>query len=65
MSPKLENLSIQAGLACDGTEFDDAAVVEFAKLVTHELLVELEWLIASRQPASTYLEILKDVKWLR
>lgn len=65
MSPKLEHLSIQAGLACDGTDFDDQAIVDFAKMVTQELLVELEWLIASRQPASTYVQILQDIKWLR
>lgn len=65
MSPRLETLSIEAGLACDGTDFDDAAIVKFAELVTQELLVELDWLIATRQPASTYVQILKEVKWLR
>lgn len=67
MTPKLEQFAIECGLACDGTSFDDAAIVEFAQQVTKELLVELEWLISIRVPASEYVEILnrKSKEWLQ
>lgn len=33
MSHELEDMSIQAGLACDGTDFDNEAIELFANLV--------------------------------
>lgn len=55
MKPKLEELAIEAGLACDGTLFEDEAITKFAQLVTHELLFDLGTLVDHRVPASEYV----------
>ena len=42
MTPLIEKLSIQAGLACDGTEFDDTAIQSFADMIINECISVVE-----------------------
>lgn len=36
----VEDLSIQAGLACDGTDFDDAAIQLFTEMIVKDCIRE-------------------------
>jgi hypothetical protein len=42
MTPLIGELSIQAGLACDGTDFDDLAVQTFAEMIIEECIKAVE-----------------------
>ncbi len=39
----IDQIAIQAGLVCDGTDFDQQAVREFAKLIILECADQLYW----------------------
>lgn len=41
MTEKILDLSIQAGLACDGTDFDEQAVLLFAEMIIRGCITAL------------------------
>lgn len=60
---KMQEFQKAAGLEAA----DPLQVNKFAEILTEALLVELEWLVVTREPASEYVETLaqKYKSWLQ